>query len=100
LDHSGFRRVDVVVDAPDRSEALELPPSLEVDAARATAFPGDALLRRFAAGVAARERRNQRPVSRVTVVVWRTTVDPGLRSIERPIRTFVYVAPDRVVERR
>ena len=35
LDHGAYRGVRIVVDAPDRSEALEIPPSLETAAARA-----------------------------------------------------------------
>jgi hypothetical protein len=94
LDHGAYRGVDIVVDGPDRSESLEIPPSLEIAAARAAAFPSDWLLRALAEGVAAREQRYQREVSRVTVTAWRTDFNPGtLRASERPIRTFVYVVP-------
>lgn len=57
LDHGAYRSVDIVVDAPDRSESLEIPPSLEIAAARAAAFPVDRLMRDLARGVGARERR-------------------------------------------
>ena len=60
LDHGAYRRVAVVVDAPDRSEAIEIPPSLQTAAARAAALPADWMLRALAEGVAARERRYQR----------------------------------------
>ena len=94
LDHGAYRGVDVVIDAPDRSESLEIPPSLDLAAARASAFPSDRLLRGLAEGVAARERRHQRVVSRVTVSVWRAEFDRvTLRGSERPLRTFVYVVP-------
>ena len=94
LDHAAFRRVDIVVDAPGRSEALEIPPSLEVDVARAASFPVPWLLARLAEGVAARERRNGRAVGRVTLTVWRTAFDRiTLRATDQPLRTFVYNVP-------
>ena len=94
LDHGAYRRVAIVVDAPDRSESVEIPPSLETAAARAAACPTDWLLRSLAEGVAARERRQQRSVARVTVTAWRTDFDRGtLQASEHPLRTLVYVVP-------
>jgi hypothetical protein len=94
LDHGVYRGVDIVVDAPDRSESLEIPPSLEVAAARAAAFPVDWLMRDLAEGVVARERRYERAVSRVTVTAWRAEFDrASLRGSERPLRTFIYDVP-------
>jgi hypothetical protein len=94
LDHGAYRGVDIVVDAPDRSESLEIPPSLEVAAARAAAFPVDWLMRDLAEGVVARERRYERAVSRVTVTAWRAEFDrASLRGSERPLRTFIYDVP-------
>lgn len=92
LDHGAYRGVDIVVEAPDRSETLEVPPSLEVAFARAAACPSDWLLRDLAEGVVARERRYQRPVSRVRLTVWRAEFDRmTLRPTERALRTFDYV---------
>jgi hypothetical protein len=94
LDHGAYRGVDIVVDAPDRSESLEIPPSLETAAARAAAFPVDWLMRDLAEGVVARERRYERAVSRVTVTAWRAEFDrASLRGSERPLRTFIYDVP-------
>jgi len=94
LDHGAYRGVDIVVDGPDRSEAIEIPASLETAAARAAAFPAGWLMRALAEGVVARERRYQRPVSRVKVTIWRTEFDrETLRPSEQPIRTFEYIAP-------
>jgi hypothetical protein len=94
LDHGAYRGVDVVVDAPDRSEALEVPPSLEELAARVAAFPSDRLLRQLAEGIVAREHRHERPVAKVTLTVWRTDFDVGtLAGTERTLRAFVYHAP-------
>lgn len=94
LDHGAYRGVDIVVDAPDRSEAIEIPPSLETAAARAAAFPAEWLLRQLAEGVAAREERNERAVSRVTVTVWRADFDRAtLAASERRLRSFVYLVP-------
>ena len=94
LDHGAYRGVDIVVDGPDRSESLEIPPSLEIAAARAAAFPVDWLMRDLAEGVVARERRYDRAVSRVTVTAWRADFDrAALRASERPLRTFIYDVP-------
>ena len=94
LDHGAYRGVDIVVDGPDRSESLEIPPSLEIAAARAAAFPVDWLMRDLAQGVAAREKRYERAVSRVTLTAWRAEFDrAALRASERPLRTFVYDVP-------
>ena len=94
LDHGAFRGVDVVVDAPERSEQVEIAPSLQSAAARAVALPVDWLLRDLAAGIAERERRQNRPVARVTLSVWRAEFDQtSLRGSEQPIRTFIYDVP-------
>jgi hypothetical protein len=94
LDHGAFRGVDVVVEAPDRSEAQEVPPSLEEMAARAATCPAEWLLVRLAEGVVARERRYERPVTRVTLTVWRTDFNPAtLHATEKASRVFVYDVP-------
>ena len=94
LDHNAHRRLEVVVDGTERSEALEIPPSLQADAARATAFPAEWMLRVLARGVARREQRYRRSVSRVTITVWRSDFDPTtLGASERPLRVFIYTAP-------
>jgi hypothetical protein len=94
LDHGAYRGVDVLVDAPDRSESLAIPPSLETAAARAAACPADWVLRALAEGGVARERRYQRAVSRVTVTAWRADFDrTTLHAVERPLRTLVYSVP-------
>jgi hypothetical protein len=91
LDHGAYRGVDIVIEGPDRSEALDIPPSLEQAAARAAACPANWLLRRLAEGVVARERRHEREVTRVRLNVWRTGFDRAtLSATERPLRTFVY----------
>jgi hypothetical protein len=94
LDHGAYRGVDIVIEGPDRSEGLEIPPSLAVLEARSAAFPADWLLAQLAEGVVARERRYQRPVSKVTLTVWQTEFgSASLAASERTIRTFVYAVP-------
>jgi hypothetical protein len=93
LDHGAYRRMSVIVNAPDRSERVEVAPSIEEEEARAVACPSDRLLRRLAVAVAERERRHERPVSSVAVTVWRVEFERGsLAPVERAIRTFVYDA--------
>ena len=94
LDHNAYRRLDVVVEGTERSEALEIPPSLEAAAARAAAFPAEWMLRSLAEGVAERERRYLRSVTRVTITVSRTEFDRAtLGASERPLRVFTYTVP-------
>ena len=96
LDHGAHRGIDVVIEAADRSEAQDIPPSLEELAARAAAYPSDWLLRRLAEGIVARERRYDRPVTVVKLTVWRTDFDPRtLAASERTSRAFVYHVPAR-----
>lgn len=93
LDHGAHRRATVVVHAPDRSEAIEIAPSIEEDEARAVACPSDRLLRRLAVAVAERERRHERPVSSVAITVWRVEFERGsLVPSERVLRSFDYNA--------
>jgi hypothetical protein len=94
LDHGAFRSVEIVIDGPDRSETLDLPPSLERIAARAAGFPAERLLRALAVDVVARERRYGRAVDRVTLTVWRTSFEPDtLMAREVALRRFVYAVP-------
>jgi hypothetical protein len=94
LDHGAYRGITIVVDAPDRSETLDIPPSLGELAARAAACPAAWLMRSLADGVAARERRHGRQVTRITLTAWRSDFDrTSLRATERTLRTFVYAVP-------
>ena len=94
LDHGAFRGIDIVVEAPGRSETLEVPPSLEELAARAANYPSDWLLRRLGREVAARERRHERNVTRVRLTVWRTDFSSStLLATERTLRTVVVDVP-------
>jgi hypothetical protein len=91
LDHLAYRGVEVIVEGPGRSEGLEIPPSLDTIAARAAAFPADWPLRRLAEGVVERERRYERPISRVAITPWRVEFDGRtLAANEQPMRTFTY----------
>jgi hypothetical protein len=93
LDHGAFRTVEIVVDGPDRSETLEIPPSLEELSARAANMPADWLLRRLGHAVVRRERRYERDVTRVTITVRRTRFDPvTLQAEEQTLRKFEYSA--------
>jgi len=76
-DGTQFRYVRLFVDAPDRSEELDVPPSLEELAARAQALPSTGQLERLARAVAAREQRKRRPAETVRVEVWRIDFAPG-----------------------
>ena len=97
LDHGAFRSVEIVVDGPDRSETLEIPPSLEELSARVANLPADWLLRRLGKAVVLREQRYQRAVSKVTITVRRAHFDAvTLHAEEQTLRRFEYI-PDHVV---
>jgi hypothetical protein len=72
IDSADRRHVEVVVSAPDRSEAIDLSGSLEDASTRAAALPTDGQLRRLSRLVVERERRHGRPVRTVRVRCWRT----------------------------
>ena len=94
LDHGAYRGVVATIEAPDRSETLEMPPSLEELAARAAACPSDWLLRELARGIVSRERRYERPVTAIKLSVWQTTFDvTTLAASERTLRAFEYHVP-------
>jgi hypothetical protein len=91
LDHGAFRGVDIVVEATERSEEIEVSPSLEVPAARAVTFPSTRNLSALAEAVVERELRHARPVEIVRLQVWRQEFDPvSLQATERTFRTFLY----------
>ena len=93
-DGLAFRHVRLTVDAPNRSEQLLVPPSLEETAARASLFPSDGRLMALARAVAARERRRGQPVATVRIDVARVDFDGDpLVATERTLRRFVYTVP-------
>lgn len=90
-DDAGRRHVRVFVSAPERSEELGIPPSLEDLARRAAVLPTDSALSRLARGVVERERRYHRPVQAVRVETWRIEYAAGtLQATPRRIREFAY----------
>ena len=85
VDGQAFRWVRVYVAAPDRSEELLVPPSLEDLAARVSTFPHEAALERFGRAVAAREHRHGRPVETVKIEIWRAEYSPQLAAAWAPL---------------
>ena len=77
LDARPFRYVRMFVRAPERSEELAVPASLEELAASAEILPSDPQLERLARGVIAREQRRGRPADEVQIDVWRVEFAPG-----------------------
>jgi hypothetical protein len=88
-DGGAFRRARIFVEAPERSEELEIPASLELAAARAELFPTDRLMAALARGVAAREERHGRRVATVRIEIWRTEFSsPPIGATERRLRSY------------
>ena len=77
LDERPFRYVRMFVRAPERSEELAVPPSLEELAASAEILPGDLQLERLARAVVAREQRRGQPAAEVRLEVWRVEFAAG-----------------------
>jgi hypothetical protein len=101
IDGTATRCVRLYVRAPDRSEEVPIQPSLEHAASRARLFPSEALMARLATAVAAREARYERPVTEVTVQVWRThfAFDPP-RANESLIREVTFSVAEGAARRR
>jgi len=88
-DGTAFRYVRLFVDAPERSDELAVPQSLEDAALRAQLFPSDRFLLRLGEAAAVRERRQGRSVSSVRVEFWKIEFsNTPLRSTERKLRSF------------
>ena len=88
-----FRSLRIVVTAPERSETLALPASLDDLADRAVTFPHPAALRALADAVIARERRQARDVSTVRIEVWRADYTRSLAASRVPL-AFLTVSAD------
>ena len=71
LDGRPFRYARLFVSAPERSEELAVPASLEDLAASVEILPGDTQLERLARAVVTREHERGRPADQVRVEVWR-----------------------------
>ena len=100
-DGTAFRYVRIFVEAPGRSEEVEIAPSLEDAATRAQLFPSDVMLTRLARAVVARESRHDRPVAAVRLEVWRTEFGVGsLKATDRPLRTFTFHVGDAMDQPR
>lgn len=96
LDAVAFRRVRVFLEAPDRSEELLIPVSLEDLATRTATLPTDAWMERLAHAAAARERRQGRAVARVRVEVRVQQFDRhGFGSHEQPLRSRTIAVDER-----
>lgn len=94
-DGTAARYVRLFVDAPDRSEELNVADSLDFAAARAELFPSDRFMTRLGEAAGARELRNGRDAATVRVEVWRIEFsDDPLRSTGRRLRSLtVPIAP-------
>lgn len=77
LDGRPFRYARVFVRAPERSEEITVPPSLEDLATAVEILPGEAQFDRLARAVVAREHRQGRPANEVRIEVWRIEFAAG-----------------------
>lgn len=94
VDGSAVRSIRIRLDGPERSEMLEVPPSLAFDAARAVALPVRPFLARLAGKVAAREARRGQPVTRVTIDAWSAALAADGSQVEsRHLASYVLDVP-------
>ena len=101
VDGLPFRWARVFVFAPQRSEEIAIPPSLEDEANRAVTWPYRRAMARLARATVERERRNGRPVEAVRVEIWRADVTGALDVSEALMRdvTFTVHELDRAHDR-
>ena len=93
-DGIAFRHVRLFVEGADRSEEIEIAPSLEDAASRAGLFPTDRLLEDLADAVIAREARHGRSVRAVRIEVSKVEFDgQPLRAVERRLKSYVLAVP-------
>jgi hypothetical protein len=102
IDGLPFRHVRVFVDAPNRSEEIALPASLESAAAKAATWPHARALESLARAVIAREESRRRPVDSVHVEVWRADISRSLESTWTKLSEVTVRAGEdaRAVDRR
>ena len=74
VDGMPFRWARMYVTAPERSEELAVPASLEDQAHRVVTWPHPAAVRGLARAVMARERRYGRPIGTVRIEIWRADI--------------------------
>ena len=86
VDGLPFRWVRLYVFAPERSEEIALPASIEDLANRVATWPHRRAMDSLARAVIARELRRQQPVETVRVEVWRAEVSPSLDVVETMMR--------------
>jgi hypothetical protein len=92
VDGLPFRWVRLYVSAPDRSEELAVPRSLEDQAHRVATWPHERAMQGLARAVIAREQRHDRPVDQVRVEIWRAEVSPSLDVFETLVRQTTLTA--------
>ena len=92
VDGLPFRRVRLYVFAPERSEEIALPLSIEDEAHRVATWPHRRALEGLARSVIAREIRQRRPVERVRVEIWRADISPTLDVSEALFREITVSA--------
>jgi len=94
VDGLPFRWVRLYVTAPERSEELAVPASLEDQAHRVVTWPHSAGVQGLARAVMARERRYGRPIGTVRIEIWRADISRSLDVSETLIRQMTVPAND------
>ncbi len=94
VDGFPFRWARVYVSAPERSEELAIPASLEDRVHRVVTWPHQRALEGLATAFIERERRHERPVESVRVEIWRADVSPSLDVVELLVRQTTLTAHD------
>lgn len=95
IDGSASRQARIFVEAPNRSEQLDIARSQEILAGQASLFPSDSNLRNLAIAVAEREQRYGRPVTTVRIEIWRAEFNEHLEATDRNLRTLTWQNVDR-----
>lgn len=85
VDGLPLRWLRIYVTAPERSEELAVPASLEDQAHRLATWPRQPSLQTFAQAIIDREQRRSRPVESVRIEVWRAEFSKTLELSETRI---------------
>ena len=94
VDGLPFRWVRLYATAPERSEELAVPASLEDQVHRVVTWPHPAAVQGLARAVIARERRYGRPIGTVRIEIWRADISRSLDVSETLIRQMTIPAND------
>src|SRR5262245_11829423 len=89
-DGNANRYLRVYVSGPQRSEELQLKPSMEDLATRAQMYPGNSQLEKLAKAILQDQQKKNLPADSVRIEVWRIQYDQSLKPTTKVIHEYTY----------